>query len=87
MLKIPTMLETHAYEKFIYQHYREIKMSHNIVIWSNREIKMLRNIVFGLNCEIKMPRNPKIAQKTREIKMPRIFFLPQNKVPCYEMAL
>ena len=69
--KIPKMLETHAHEKFTFQHYREIKMSQNIVFRSNCETKMLRNIVFGLSHGIKVPRNPKIVKKPREIKMPR----------------
>ena len=69
------MLETHAYRKFNFQHYRENNMSQIIAFWSNvKAIKMPRNVVFKVNRDIKMSRNSKIIQKTGEIKMPRKLF-------------
>ena len=59
--------------KLNFQYYSQIKMSQIILFWSNSQFKMPQIIVFRLNRVNKMLKNPKIAQKTHEIKMPRKF--------------
>ena len=78
------MLETHAYKKFNFEHFRKTKMSQILfkVFWSNREAKMPRNVVFRLNREIIMPRNSKFfLKKPCEIKTPQKFLTLKYNTP------
>ena len=59
--------------KLNFQYYCQIKMSEIKLFWSMSQFKMLQNIMFRLNRVNKILQNPKIVQKTHEIKIPRKF--------------